>query len=132
MGAVINALLDTSTFLWLALEPARISPAARKMLDDPRANRRLSQASVLEIVLKYRAGKLPLPLAPDIWIPSRRAFFQLEDLPLDEMVIYRSGALPGGHDDPFDRLIAAHAIESGSTLLSPDLPLSQLGASRIW
>lgn len=128
----MHALLDTCTFLWLAFEPGRISAAARKILDDPGTVRRLSQASVLEIVLKYRAGKLPLPEAPDVWIPSRREFFQLEDLPLDERVIYRSGNLPDGHDDPFDRLIAAHAIESGSTLLSPDTPLSLLGAARLW
>ena len=128
----MNALLDTCTFLWLALEPGRISPAAREILDDPRTIRRLSQVSVLEIVLKYRAGKLPLPSAPEIWIPTRRDFFQLESLPLDDSVIYRSGKLPAGHDDPFDRLIAAHAIESGSTLLSPDTPLSLLGAARIW
>jgi PIN domain nuclease of toxin-antitoxin system len=128
----MHALLDTCTFLWLAFEPARISAVARKILDDPGTVRRLSQASVLEIVLKYRAGKLPLPEAPDVWIPSRREFFQLENLPLDERVIYRSGNLPDGHDDPFDRLIAAHAIESGSTLLSPDTPLSLLGAARLW
>lgn len=128
----MHALLDTCTFLWLAFEPGRISAAARKILDDPGTVRRLSQASVLEIVLKYRAGKLPLPEAPDVWIPSRREFFQLEDLPLDERVIYRSGKLPDGHDDPFDRLLAAHAIESGSTLLSPDTPLSLLGAARLW
>jgi PIN domain nuclease of toxin-antitoxin system len=128
----MQALLDTCTFLWLAFEPERISADARKLLDDPGTVRRLSQASVLEIVLKYRAGKLPLPEAPDVWIPSRREFFQLENLPLDERVIYRSGNLPDGHDDPFDRLIAAHAIESGSTLLSPDTPLSLLGAARLW
>ena len=128
----MHALLDTCTFLWLALEPERISAVARKILDDPGTVRRLSQTSVLEIVLKYRAGKLPLPEAPDVWIPSRREFFQLENLPLDERVIYRSGNLPDGHDDPFDRLIAAHAIESGSTLLSPDTPLSLLGAARLW
>jgi PIN domain nuclease of toxin-antitoxin system len=128
----MHALLDTCTFLWLAFEPERISAVARKILDDPGTVRRLSQASVLEIVLKYRAGKLPLPEAPDVWIPSRREFFQLENLPLDERVIYRSGMLPEGHDDPFDRLIAAHAIESGSTLLSPDTPLSLLGAARLW
>ena len=128
----MHALLDTCTFLWLAFEPERISAVARKILDDPGTVRRLSQASVLEIVLKYRAGKLPLPEAPDVWIPSRRDFFQLENLPLDERVIYRSGNLPDGHDDPFDRLIAAHAIESGSTLLSPDTPLSLLGAARLW
>jgi PIN domain nuclease of toxin-antitoxin system len=128
----MNALLDTCTFLWLALEPSRISPAARQVLDDPRTVRRLSQVSVLEVVLKHRAGRLPLPLPPEIWIPSRREYFQLEDLPLDETVIFRSAALAAGHDDPFDRLIAAHAIESGSTLISPDTPLSLLGASRIW
>jgi PIN domain nuclease of toxin-antitoxin system len=129
---MMHALLDTCTFLWLAFEPERISAVARKILDDPGTVRRLSQASVLEIVLKYRAGKLPLPEAPDVWIPSRREFFQLENLPIDERVIYRSVMLPEGHDDPFDRLIAAHAIESGSTLLSPDTPLSLLGAARLW
>lgn len=128
----MNVLLDTCTFLWLALEPERISSAARKLLDAPENVRRLSQVSVLEIVLKHRAGKLPLPMPPESWIPSRRQFFQLENLPIDESVIFRSGTLPDGHDDPFDRLIAAHAIESGSTLLSPDAPLSLLGAARIW
>ena len=128
----MKVLLDTCTFLWLALDPGRISTPARQVLDDPDTVRRLSQVSVLEIVLKYRSGKLPLPLPPEDWIPSRRGFFQIENLPLDEAVIYRSGKLPSGHDDPFDRLIAAHAIESGSTLLSPDAPLSQLGAARIW
>ena len=128
----MNALLDTCTFLWLALEPRRISARAVDVLDDPRTVRRLSQVSVLEIVLKHRAGRLPLPSPPESWIPSRRAFFQLEDLPLDESVIYRAGVLPEGHEDPFDRLLAAHAIESGSTLLSPDTTLSLLGAARIW
>lgn len=128
----MNVLLDTCTFLWLALEPGRISTAAQRLLDDPGNVRRLSQVSVLEIVLKHRAGKLPLPMPPEIWIPSRRQFFQLENLPIDESVIFRSGTLPDGHDDPFDRLIAAHAIESGSTLLSPETPLSLLGAARIW
>jgi PIN domain nuclease of toxin-antitoxin system len=128
----MNLLLDTCTFVWLALEPGRISSAAQRLLDDPGNVRQLSQVSMLEIVLKYRAGKLPLPMSPEVWIPSRRQFFQLDNLAIDESVIFRSGTLPDGHDDPFDRLIAAHAIESGSTLLSPDLPLSLLGAARIW
>lgn len=132
MGGVMNALLDTCTFLWLCLEPSRISDAAREVINDPRTRRQLSQVSVLEIVLKHRSGKLPLPEPPERWIPSRRGFFQIESLPLDEGVIYRSGVLPAGHEDPFDRLIAAHAIEAGSTIISPDAPLSLLGASRIW
>lgn len=128
----MQALLDTCTFLWLALEPGRISIAARNVINDPAVSLGLSQVSVLEIVLKYRAGKLPLPEPPASWIPTRRAFFQLDDLPITEPVLYRSGQLPDGHDDPFDRLMAAHAMETGRVLLSPDRPLSLLGASRVW
>jgi PIN domain nuclease of toxin-antitoxin system len=40
--------------------------------------------------------------------------------------------LPRVHADPFDRLLAAQAMEHGMTILSPDTPLSLLGASRIW
>lgn len=128
----MRVLLDTCAFLWLALEPGRISTAARSLLDDPLVERCLSRVSVLEIVLKHRAGKLTLPAAPAEWIPSRRGFFQLTDLEFGEREIYRTAQLPDVHDDPFDRLLAAHAIEAGATLLSPDMPLGALGASRVW
>lgn len=128
----MRALLDTCTFLWLALEPERISNEAAAVINDSSVTLALSHVSVLEIVLKYRTGKLPLPEAPQSWIPARREFFQLEDWALEEAVIFRSGGLPDSHNDPFDRLIAAHAIETGAVLLSPDRPLSDLGAARIW
>lgn len=129
----MRALLDTCTFLWLAFDAERISKEAAEVIDDPANTLALSHASTLEIVLKNRAGKLPLPMSAEEWIRTRRDFYQLEALPMTETVIFRSGKLPQGHDDPFDRLIAAHAIEAGCTLLSPDTPLSaKLGASRIW
>jgi PIN domain nuclease of toxin-antitoxin system len=61
--------------LWLALDPGRISVAARDVINDPTVLLGLSPASVLEIVLKHRAGKLPMPESPAAWIPTRRAFF---------------------------------------------------------
>ena len=128
----MKVLLDTCTFLWLALDPDRLSPNARELFDDPATEPHLSMASVLEITLKHRAGKLPLPLKPSEWIPSRRSFFQLTELPLTESIIYRCGELPDIHQDPFDRLLAATAIEAGATILSPDQQLGALGASRIW
>lgn len=132
MGSHMNVVLDTCTFIWLALEPGRLSSSARAVFDDRNVQPHLSMVSVLEIALKHRAGKLPLPLNPSDWIPSRRSFFQLKEIPLTEAVIYRSHALSAAHDDPFDRLLAATAIEAGATILSPDAQLSALGASRIW
>ena len=128
----MRILLDTCTFLWLALDPERLSKTAIEMIDDERNELLLSDVSTLEIVMKYRAGKLPLPAEPPKWIPTRRDFFQLKSLPINEDVLFKSGQLPYTHKDPFDRLMAAHAIVSGATLLSPDTPLSDLGASRIW
>ena len=128
----MRVFLDTCTFLWLALDPAKIPPTARAVLDDPAVERCLSRVSVMEIVLKHRVGRLPLPAAPSEWIPSRRGFFRVADLEFGERVIFRSGELPDVHDDPFDRLLAAHAIEAGAALVSPDAPLSALGAARLW
>jgi PIN domain nuclease of toxin-antitoxin system len=128
----MRAILDTCTFIWLALEPGRLSKGAIELINDTSVELALSHVSVMEIVMKYRTGKLPLPEAPHLWIPVRRDFFKLEPLAITEGVIYRSGRLPDSHKDPFDRLIAAHAIEHGAVLVSPDHPLSDLGASRIW
>jgi PIN domain nuclease of toxin-antitoxin system len=86
----------------------------------------------MEVVLIYAAGKLPLPDAPRVWIPERLEFHQLQLLSLTPEVIYRCGELPQAHADPFDRLLAAHAIEAGMPVLSPDRFFLLLGASRVW
>lgn len=128
----MNVLLDICTFLWPTREPHMISPLAREVLDDPTTMLNMSHASVLEMVVKHREGKLAFPQPPEKWIPSCRAYFQIKDLPLDEVLIYRSGKVPDVHRDPFDRLIAAHAMQSGCTVISPDAHLGLLGASRLW
>lgn len=125
-------LLDTCAFLWLALDPDRIPTEAATLLNDTRNPRLLSQVSVLEIVWKYRVGKLPLPLPPEEWIPSRRKFFSILELPLSDSVIYQSGHLPGLHADPFDRLIAAQARERGCAVLTSDPHIRDLGARVVW
>jgi len=128
----MKLLLDTCTFLWLAQQPDKISQTAALFIDDPGNDLLLSDVSVLEIVMKHSAGKLPLSKNPKNWIPEKIIFHQLIHLPMHQEVIYRSGELPRCHVDPFDRLLTAHAIEHGLTLISPDTPLSDLGASRVW
>lgn len=57
--------------------------------------------------------------------------WECSDFSVDEVIIH-SGELPRVHADLFDRLLAAQAIEDGLTRLSPDSPLSALGALRTW
>ena len=125
-------LLDTCTFLWMAQQPTMLSATARGTLDDGTAELFVSDASIWEIMLKHSVGRLPLPDAPRHWIPRKFVYHRLQPLPLTREAIFRSGELPRTHADPFDRMLAAQAIESGLTILSPDTPLSMLGASRIW
>ncbi len=125
-------LLDTCTFIWLALPQGKLSRLATEALNDPASELVVADASIWEISLKHSVGKLALPAEPRKWLPSRLAFFQIKPLPLTREAIFRSGELPRTHADPFDRMLAAQAIESGLSILSPDTPLSLLGASRIW
>ena len=131
MGAM-TILLDTCAFLWLALPQGKLSNEAKRLIDLPSTTLFLSDVSLWEICLKHSTGKLSLPGAPRQWMPSRMEFFQVQSLSLEQDAIFRSGELPRVHSDPFDRLLAAQAIEAGMTILSPDTPLSALGASRVW
>ena len=128
----MNLLLDTCTFLWLALPQGKLSDQASLQINNPDNTLYLSDISIWEICLKYSVGKLPLPDAPRQWLPRRLTFFQVKPQALTHAAIYLSGELPRVHADPFDRLLAAQALEAGMTLLSPDTPLSLLGASRVW
>ena len=128
----MRLLLDTCAFLWVAQQPALVSRAARDAIDDPANELFFSDVSVWEITMKHSAGKLPLPASPRRWIPAKFAYHQFQRLTLEHEAIYRSGDLPRGHPDPFDRLLAAQAIGAGMTLISPDTSLSLLGAARLW
>jgi PIN domain nuclease of toxin-antitoxin system len=128
----VRYLLDTCTFLWHAQSPAQLSPAAIAALNEPEAEHFVSDVSLWEICLKHSAGKLPLPSTPRQWIPPKLAYHQLHSIALTHAAIFRSGDLPKRHADPFDRLLAAQAIELSLVILSPDQSFSLLGASRVW
>ncbi|MFM8983839.1 MAG: type II toxin-antitoxin system VapC family toxin, partial [Spartobacteria bacterium] len=124
-------LLDTCVFLWLALEPARLSKRAVDAINTA-PKRFFSSAGLMEIAIKHSAGKLPLPENPRAWASSRMAFFQIALLPMDAEVVFLSGELPRLHSDPFDRLIAAESLHRNIPVITPDEPISALGARRIW
>jgi PIN domain nuclease of toxin-antitoxin system len=128
----VKLLLDTCALIWLAGEPNRLSKAASNAIDDAANSLHLSQTSIWEIVLKYSAGKLPLPAPPRIWIPKQITFFRIETIPISTEALLRSGELPRVHNDPFDRLIAAQALLEDFSVISPDPPFRAFGVRCIW
>lgn len=128
----MRLLLDTCVFLWLATEPSRLSQAATNALDDEQNELFLSDVSIWEITLKHKAGKLPLPDAPRVWVPEELQFHGIQSVPIVSEAMFVAVELPGDHRDPFDRLIGAHAQLGGFQLVSPDDAFKTLGIDSVW
>ena len=128
----MTLLLDTCTFVWLCSAPEKLSEPVTRVLDKQSNDRALSLASVWEITLKYHSGKLPLPERPDRWVEEQLRLQDIEVLPLQRTTLYRAGALPPIHKDPFDRVIAADALQRNLRVVSPDMPFKAYGCAVIW
>lgn len=128
----MKLLLDTCVFLWLATEPSKLSQAATTALDDEQNELFLSDVSIWEITLKYKAGKLPLPDTPRRWIPSELLFHGIQSVSIVLDAMFLASELPGDHRDPFDRLIGAQAEVGAFRLVSPDDAFTTLGIDRLW
>lgn len=59
MGGV-KLLLDTHTLLWALCEPGKLSSGVRQLLENPKNTRLVSTASLWEIAIKHKLGRLAL------------------------------------------------------------------------
>ena len=128
----MNLLLDTCTFLWIAQDSGELSQTARDVFADPANDVYLSVVSAWEIAVKHALGRLPLPRAPDRYLPQLRQRHGIETLALDEEAVMQIGKLPGHHRDPFDRMLVCRALVHGLTLLTPDPLISRYPVRTAW
>src|SRR4051794_39810073 len=101
----MRLLLDTCTLLWLLTNDPKLSVTAKAAVIDPANERWLSPISLLEIALKVRIGKLPLPVPFASLFPTELLANDIQLVPLQPAHIEPLTALPLHHRDPFDRLI---------------------------
>ncbi len=126
-------LVDTATWLFWHADSPRLSGNAKTLLHQ--ALERpvyVSVVSAFEIATKVRLGKLTVPQE---LLQEFAYFVELDGfrvLPLDASASVRAGTLPGDHRDPFDRLLAAQALDVHAHIISPDAAFSTLGAPVIW
>ena len=123
-------LLDTHVWAWTLLLSSKISTTAR-LVNDRASERLISAASLYEISQKCRIGKWPemAPFVDDLI--SSAAAQGIEIVGLDAGTCLLAGALDWTHRDPFDRFIAATAIEHGIELISADKVFDGV-VPRIW
>jgi PIN domain nuclease of toxin-antitoxin system len=109
-----------------------LSPNAIDSFTDPKNEVYLSSVSAWEINVKYRLGKLSLPLPPDKFIPKERKRHMITQLDLSEQDIFHLLKLPTPHKDPFDRMLVCQAIEHSLTILTPDPLVTQYPIRSLW
>lgn len=116
----MRLLIDTHIFLWYITEDNRLNAVWDQMITDPRNQVFLSVVSFWELIIKSRTGKLPLPEAPEVYVPRRRDQHRIISLSVDELDVAYVAQLPSIHNDPFDRLLIAQSLRHGLTLLTVD------------
>jgi PIN domain nuclease of toxin-antitoxin system len=120
----VKLLLDTQILLWAAGQPDRLSPTARKLLDDPRNELIFSAASLWEIAIKNSLGREDFRVDPRL---LRRGLLDngYAELPVAGQHAVNIDSLPPLHKDPFDRLLLAQALSEGITLVTGDAILAR-------
>ena len=78
----MKLLLDTHVWLWWNTDPQRLAASARRQIGDARNEVFLSAASVWEMAVKRRLGKLPLPESVASYVGRRLASDDVRPLPV--------------------------------------------------
>ncbi len=123
-------LLDTHAFVWARFGSPRLTPRAHEAIIESAAVY-ISAASIFEIAQKARIGKWPeiVQLLPDLARMHEEAGGRVASI--DAAVALTAGQLIWDHRDPFDRLIAATALERKLALVSADAAFDMV-VTRIW
>ncbi len=94
--------------MWLASGGGELSEAALEQIDlSPIVC--ISAISGFEISMKYRKGKLGLPVLPDEWFRVVLEYHNISVISLNINICIAANDLPPIHKDPCDRLIIATA-----------------------
>jgi PIN domain nuclease of toxin-antitoxin system len=123
----VRLLLDTQVALWWLIGAKRLSAGSRRRIAASACA--VSVASIWEVAIKHRLGKLPVPPNQfrDDMLHAGATVIRIDD----EHAI-ASAALPTDHADPFDRLLLATAVVEGLQFLTADSALIQIGeANRV-
>lgn len=125
----MNLLLDTHVFLWWDSGDRALTAGIRALIAEPANQVFLSAASVWEIAIKRRLGKLDFRGSAVAAIAAN-GFFELPILPMDAE---QADALAWQHSDPFDRMLVAQAQRLGLTLATADTAIRAWPAvAQVW
>jgi len=123
-------LLDTHTFIWLTEDSPNLPDDLREMIDAANLVY-VSIASLWEISIKLKLGKLSLKQSYES-IGSAIANSDILLLPIAFEDTAQLLNLPLYHNDPFDRILIAQAINHSLIIISTDKKFDAYPIQRVW
>lgn len=128
----MRLLLDTHAFLWWVADDPSLPAKARAVIADPGNECLVSLASCWEMAIKLSLGKLSLSTPLERFVPEQMAANTFSPLEIGFRHVARVAAMPFHHRDPFDRILAAQALEEKIAIVSADTTFRRYGVKRIW
>ena len=125
-------LLDTVVWVWSVYSAERINKVGLEILESGDEEVYFSAASIWELSIKLRLGKLSLPELPARYIPKRlgqQGIRTLSVTPTHALAVYD---LPSHHTDSFDRLLIAQALIEGLVILTADRAFEKYEPQLVW
>lgn len=124
-------LIDTHVLVWSMIAPSSLPPAALSAIEFASAVL-VPPCALHEVALKVRNGKWDEMADHAARLDSLCLSQGLEFAPYTARMAMAAGSLEWSHRDPFDRMIAATAIELSCLLISKDPAFDGLKAVSGW
>lgn len=124
----MRILIDTHALLWWLTDDAQLGERARDHIADPDNAVVVSCASLWEIVIKQRLGKLEGDIGEIEREIARQGMVRLNLL--SEHLVELS-AMQVHHRDPFDQMLVAQARAEDMPLLTADARIATYSVDRI-
>ena len=125
-------LVDTHAMIWWVIDDPRLPASVRQRIAEPKEQLVFSIASLWEITIKIRNGKLKEIGASIVYLRDYLKEAGIEVLPIKIDHLLRLEMLDLHHRDPFDRLLVAQALEENLPILTEDAAFSRYPVEVVW
>ena len=123
-------LIDTCTFVWLSIEPKKLSNKAFKVIENPKNEILVSVVSAWELAIKKGNIVKTDDLEKFVKQSCLRHNLTLVSPKLSN--VCKIKGLPFHHKDPFDRLLIATALDEGCPIITSDTKIPMYKIKVIW
>lgn len=113
-------LLDTHIFIWWIQDNKQLSKKAKKLISDPANEIYISSASIWEMSIKCKLGKLEIKDYSEEFLKKQIIDNSFSFLPISLQHAFRIYELTIFHKDPFDHMLIVQTQIENCAIITKD------------